>query len=184
MGTRYFSAVEKKDSRIKWATADALTAQKLAAAINKTSHGLVTAKAARIVVFFPAVLLLSFLVGYIILVQGSPTPLAFSILFILAVLFFSAHFLIGYIKFRPYLYPERQPGIWIFRAKCSDIATRGAHNEYHYAFFDKGGGHIQIKISRRVYDSNPVGKVYIFYKFNDRPGNRWAAIAAEELDKY
>ena len=55
-------------------------------------------------------------------------------------------------------------------------------NDY-YANFQKGGGHICIRLAWYEYDANPTGKEYIFYKFNDRTGNRWTAIASDKLSE-
>ena len=191
MGTRYFSATEKEDSRIKWEKADSVTAGKLALAINKYSSGLVTAKVARILVFFPAVIWLILLVLYItllaehILQSGISSELVFYLVFGAAIVFLGILLLTRYIRFRPYLYPEKQPDIWIFRAKCSDAGTHGMGSDMSYhAYFQKGGGHIAIRITGYEYKLNPTGKEYLFFKFNDRTGNRWAAIPAEKLDEF
>lgn len=190
VGTRYFKPIEEKNSRIKWEQADANTALKLSLAINKYSHGIVSAKVSRIVVFFPGVILLMLLGGFLYFLGNNYSQLVaaeivFYILYALAIVFFARHFLVSYIKFRPYLYPERQPCIWIFYAKCSDIRASGiGSDEHYYAHFQKGGGHISISITGWEYKMNPTGKEYIFYKFNDRTGNRWAAIPADKLSGF
>lgn len=190
MGTRHFYPVEEKNSRIQWEKADPDTAQKLVSAINKNSHGIVSAKIARVVVFFPGVILLVLLAGYLNLIKNNYARLVFDIelffyiLYGALIVFFSVFMLRRYIKFRPYLYPEKQPDIWIFRAKCGDISRSGMRSdETYYANFQKGGGHICIRIQWFEYKANPTGKEYIFYKFNDHTGNRWAAIAADRLDE-
>ena len=189
MGTRHFYPTEQKHSRIKWEIADAETARSLAAAIQKYSYGLVNAKVARVVVFTPGVLLLVILVGFLSLlirnysrIVGS-IEIYFYIFYLVAIVFFAVFLLVRYIKFRPYLYPERQPCIRIFRAKCASLSTRGMRRNDYYANFQKGGGHICIRIEWHEYDANPTGKEYIFYKFNDRTGNRWTAIASDKLSE-
>ena len=185
MGTRRFSKVEEKNSRIKWAKADPITKQKLSVAINKYSHGLVSARVARVLVFIPSIVLLVLLIIFLSKVKNSNTPLVVFIIFFVTLTFFTIFFLIESIKFRPYLYPERQHDIWIFRARCEGRSTFGqGSDEVYFATFQKGGGHISIRISGYEYDSNPIGTEYIFYKFNDRCGNQWAAIEETKLDKF
>lgn len=190
MGTRHFSPVEEKNSRIRWEVADADIAPRLAAAINKNSHGLINAKAARVIVFIPGLILLAITAGFVRLFvrnferlfQG--VEIYIYLFFALAIVFFGVFLLRRYIKFRPYLYPERQQTIWIFRAKCSDTHISGmTSDQSYYANFQKGGGHICIRLQWSEYQANPVGEEYIFFKFNDRTGNRWAAIAAKKLDE-
>ena len=191
MGTRYFSPVEEKDSRIKWERADANTAPKLALAINKYAHGIVSAKVARIIVFLPGVILLVLLGGYLILLRNNYVRLVsdiegvFYILFALLIVFFSIFLLVRYIKFRPYLYPERQPCIWMFRTKCYEVSTMGIGSDKRYcAHFQKGGGHISIRLTYSEYKMNPTGNEYIFYKFSNQTGTRWSAIPADKLDEF
>lgn len=190
MGTRHFYPVEQKDSRIKWELADAETSRKLILALGKNTYGL-RGLGVRLVIFFPVAILMALLVGFVyMLIQNfqriaGTVESVFYALYAAAIAFFSVFLLIQYIKMRPYLYPERQPGIWIFRAKCSDInlIMRGTSDtQRYYAYFQKGGGHISIPIQWSEHQANPRGKEYVFYKFNDRTGNRWAAIAAHELD--
>ena len=119
VGTRHFYPVEEKNSRIKWEKADPDTAQKLVSAINKNSHGVVSVKIARVVVFFPGIILLVLLAGYLNLLKNNYARLVldielfFYILYGALMVFFSVFMLRRYIKFRPYLYPEKQPDIWI-----------------------------------------------------------------------
>ena len=87
-----------------------------------------------------------------------------------------------YRRFRPYLYPQRQPAIYIFRTKCAGVRTSGMRHDSHYAVFQKNGSHICIPLQWFEYETNPTGKEYIFYKFNDCTGNRWAAIPIDKLD--
>lgn len=188
MGTRHFSRVEEADSRIKWEQADADVARKLAAAINKKSLGLASAKVARVVVFLPGIILLELWAGFTYLLISNflrivgTVEIIFYIIGGAALVFSSIFLLTRYIKFRPYLYPERQPDIWTFRAKCSGIRTSGqGSDKLYYADFQKGGVHICIRLQAFEYKANPTGKEYIFFKFNNRTGNRWTAIPADRL---
>ena len=95
MGTRYFSPVEEKSSRIKWEQADVSTAEKLAVVIHKYSYGLVTARVARIVVFLPGVFLLALLVGFLYLFKNNysrivnSVEIVFYMFYLLSIVFFA-----------------------------------------------------------------------------------------------
>ena len=201
MGTRYFSSVEKKDSRIKWEKADSATAEKLrVAARNKVSS------VERITVFLPVFTPMVVLVVFffmtkemILSILSSNPDIPVGIIVSVFVLVFSVVILIDCIKKLPYLYPEKQQNIWVFRAKCSDVATfnmirhfdRGENgftaefDRYlqNHACFQKGGVHIAIPLSSDENESNLIGKEYIFYKFNEGCGNRWQAVQADKLDE-
>lgn len=183
MGTRRFHSVEQKDSRIKWERADAETTRKIILALKKNRYGLWV----RLLTGFPFVIFLALLLGFLVKIFRNPdlidtasmifSAFCFTIIFVV--------YLVRYIKLRPYLYLERQSGIWIFRAKCADIniiLRNSGRERRYYAYFQKGGIHISIPIRQSVHKANPKGEEYIFYKFNNRTGNRWAALAAHELD--
>ena len=187
MRMRHFGEVEEKNSRIKWEKADPVTKQKLSAAINKYSFDSVPIKVVRVLVFTPGLFILVPLIIFLSQIKNSDTPLVVSIIVYASLAFFAIVFLNIYIKFRPYLYPERQPDIWIFQAKCDGryacVGRNGEdfEREVYFANFQKAGGRMRIKISEHEYESNPIGEKYIFYKFNDRCGNRWAAIEKTKL---
>jgi len=218
MRMRHFGEVEEKNSRIKWEKADPVTKQKLSAAINKYSFDSVPIKVVRVLVFTPGLFILVPLIIFLSQIKNSDTPLVVSIIVYASLAFFAIVFLNIYIKFRPYLYPERQPDIWIFQAKCDGREAWGRNDgpaeremyerqpdiwifqakcdgryacvgrngedferEVYFANFQKAGGRMRIKISEHEYESNPIGEKYIFYKFNDRCGNRWAAIEKTKL---
>ena len=187
MRMRHLGEVEEKNSRIKWEKADPVTKQKLSAAINKYSFDSVPIKVVRVLVFTPSLFILVPLIIFLSQIKNSDTPLVVSIIVYASLAFFAIVFLNIYIKFRPYLYPERQPDIWIFQAKCDGryacVGRNGEdfEREVYFANFQKAGGRMRIKISEHEYESNPIGKKYIFYKFNDRCGNRWAAIEKTKL---
>lgn len=152
VGTRYFSPVEEKDSRIQWEQADVKTARKLALAVNKYAHGIASSKVGRIIVFLPGVILFVILIGYLYLLKSNYARLVFDvegvfyILFALSIVFFAIFLLGQYIRFRHYLYPERQPCIWIFYAKCYEVSTMGVGSDERYY------AHFQIQQS----DGNPL----------------------------
>ena len=189
VGTRHFYPVEKKDSRIKWERADVDTAKKLASAIHKNSYGTAMIMVARIVVLFPFAILLTILVMFLGLLKinyariVNDTEIVVYIFYAACILFFLVFLVIRYMKMRPYLYPARQKRMWIFRTKCASTSVSGMRRNDYYANFQRGGDHICIQIQWPEYQANPKGKEYIFYKFNDRVGNRWAAIAADRLDE-
>lgn len=140
---------------------------------------------------FPVAILMVLLVGFLILfIQNfsrivGTIEIYFYAFYALAIVFFFVFLFVRYVKMRPYLYPEKQPGIWIFYAKCSDINVimrNTSTTQRYYAYFQKGGIHISIPIQWFEHEANPRGKKYIFYKFNDCTGNRWAAMAADKLD--
>lgn len=190
MGTRYFKPVEEANSNIKWEQADADTARKLATIINKNIHGLISAKVARIVMFILGAILLVLWIGFLHLLMNnflrivSSIEIIFYVIFGASIAFFSIFALTRYIKVKPYLYPDKQPCIWVFHAKCTGIRVSGPRSDkLYYADFQKGGGHICIRLQPFEYKANPTGKEYIFFKFNNRTGNRWAAIPAEQLEE-
>lgn len=95
-----------------------------------------------------------------------------------------------YMKGRPYMYPEKQTEIFIFRSKCFQIGTSSRTttssktNRGYYAFFNSKAGKISMLIPYKEYVSNPVGKEYIFYKFNNKTGNKWMNIVSDDLGKH
>lgn len=176
--------IEKKGSPVKWDKADPSTAKKIAAAIKSKS----ATRFCEILLFTSTVFLLYVVVGCVI--EASKVSFPESLVLYLLGVFLPCLILCllkyKYSKERPYLYPERQAVIWIYRTTCCGRKLSGgrytSHSLGYYAYFNSKGGQIHIPISQEVYDSNPVGKKYIFYKFNNRTGNRWAAIPEEKLD--
>ena len=182
MGTRHFSSVEERGSRIKWIKADPDMARKLAAAI-KNDAGPIPMFIGRINVFAPLVILIGLLTAFFYMTKETPAPLFFSIPFVSAGCVFFVLFLWRGIKLLPYFYPEKQADIWIFRAKCGEVYSSGiGSDERYYATFQKGGGHISLDLGW-CNEPELVGKEFIFYKFNDKCGNRWTAIRADAVER-
>ncbi len=183
MGRRMFTHTETEDSRIQWTKADAITARKLAHAIRNNA-GLTPRGFGRILLFLPVLAPIAILMIFWKIVQVNPPPLWLTVIVLSAGTLMFAGILTACIRYLPYVYPEKQSDIWIFRAVCSDIFASGPSSDaLCFAAFQQGGGHIRIEITYREYKANPTGKEYIFYKFNERRNNRWAAIAADKLEK-
>lgn len=185
---RIFKDGKEENNNIEWEKADDITTAKLTIAIKKY-NGFPPATIANTMFLIPTVFLLCVLVATAVEALKIPVSESFP-LYIIGVflpgLILSALF-INYVKIKPYLYPEKQSTIWIYRTKCfrretSDRRYTVSPSGY-FALFNSKGGQIHIAISQNEYDSNPVGKQYIFYKFNDRIGNPWKVIAADKLDK-
>ena len=188
MGTRYFSRVEEKGSRIKWEKADPVICEKLRTAIRHDVSGF-----ERSTVFIPVVIPIGLVAIFLFAAVKMDPPIWFSVPYISAGVLFFLFLLMNRMKALPYLYPEKQQSIWIFRAKCSNVtAFHMSRNSFdgsfseeidrflqNHACFQRGGVHISIPLRDR--ESSPVGKEYIFYKFNVRCGNRWAAVRADKL---
>lgn len=193
MGTRNFSQVEEQDSRIKWKKADPATAQKLAAAIPAYNGREALVKTpAKLVVYLSTAILLVLLAVVLITAKDSDRPLVILIPGVASILFVAVFLLARYRKAKSYLSPEKQAGIWIFRAKCSDMPDFGAFDRdrrYYPIHFQKGGAHICIYITAWEYKQYKAGKMafigkeFVFYKFNDKTGNPWKAVPAELLQE-
>jgi hypothetical protein len=181
MGTRHFTHVEPKDSRIKWTKADPDMVRKIAAAMERNA-GIVPLSTGRKIIIPILFLPLTMLYFFHMVTKNTEAPLWFSVPYIAAAILFFALFIGRYVKNIPYMYPEKRSDIWIFQAKCQEIST-DYDRDHFFASFNKGGGFIQIRISHQEYDLNPVGKTYIFYKFNDKFGNPWNAILEEKMEK-
>jgi|GEM_PF-1659267 len=192
MGTRYFSRVEAKDSRIKWEKADAATCDKLLAVIRNDVSGF-----ARCTVFAPIFVPIGLLALFLFAAVRVTPPLVFSVSYVCGGVAFFLLLLVNRIRELPYLYPEKQRNIWIFRAKCADITAFSRARQYssdgsftesfdrflqNHACFQKGGMHIAIPLPEGECGSDLVGKEYVFYKFNERRGNRWVAVPAVLID--
>lgn len=195
MGTRIFNRGEQPDSRIKWEVADSITTKKLCEAIRKKNYG----KIGRVIVYLPFVFLVTIFCMFLFVLvsnfiqlqnEGSQSEWIFVICFatvsLLGFLVFFIFLVRNYRKTIPYLYPEKQKNIWIFSATCSDVTPYyvSGDTEHYSAYFQKGGIFIAIRITGyECKNKIPVGKEYLFYKFNDNTGNQWAAISKETLDE-
>lgn len=179
--------IEPKNSTINWSKADPITKKRLTDVLVKKN------KVARIVgnlFFFLVIGAILFVIGYCIdLAIKNQDIIVFYLIIILFGCILLGVCIYGYIKGRPYMYPEKQSEIWIFRTKCSRIGEssrytlRDETNHGYFAFFNSKAGQICMLIPYAEYISNPVSKEYIFYKFNNRTGNRWTNIAAEKVDE-
>ena len=178
--------VEPESSRIEWEKADPITAKKLAGALKKNSA---PAWLVNLLLSFPTAFLLYFLVACVIMASKSSFPeiIALCILGIFPACLFLGILAYKYLEMRPYLYPEKQAELWIFRTKCSRVAISGSRHssrtQDYFAYFNSKAGKISIRIPYKEYNLNPVGKEYIFFKFKNQTGKRWTNIAAEKLDE-
>lgn len=178
MGTRHFYATERKDSRIKWDKADPDMAQRLLDAINRQLKPTVVVRFFAIIPFSGVAMFLAYY--FLILLKENP-PLLFSFVYLAICGAFLVFLFLAFIK--PFLFPIKRRDIWTFHAKCTDVSFYNPSRDHYFAYFQKGGGHISLKITADECKKRlPVGKEYIFYKFNNRTGNRWCAIPADTLD--
>ena len=172
---------EPKDSRIVWEKADPGTAERLRAAIRRSSafgHPL-----GRILTL-PLLLFPLFFLAFYFLGLKDEAPLAFSVVFITVPLIFIGVFIYGYLEQVPSLHQRQHPEIWTFGAKCVTIRNYApSHRDECIAEFHKGGKKIYLRLYGDEYKFEPVGKEYIFYKFNEQRGNRWRAVRAELLEQ-
>ena len=181
MGTRHFSSVEGKDSRIKWEKADPDMAKKITAAI-KNDVGRIKLGIGSAAVFVPVVILVGLMTAFFFMTRETPAPLFFSVPFVSGGCALFVIALWRCIKLLPYFYPEKQTDVWAFQAKCGEVCSSGiGSDERYYATFQKGGGHISLDLGW-CNEPELVGKEFIFYKFNERCGNRWAAVRAELVE--
>lgn len=195
MGTRIFNGSELPDSRIKWEVADPITTKKLCEAIRKKNYG----KVGRVIVYLPFVVLVTIFCMFLFVLvlnfirlqnEGSKSEWLFVICFAtVSLLFFLLLFVFlvrNHRKEIPYLYPEKQKNIWVFSATCSDVTPYhlSGNKEHYSAYFQKGGIFIAVRITGyECKNKTPVGKEYLFYKFNSNTGNQWTAISKETLDE-
>lgn len=178
MGTRYFHSREPKDSRIKWEKVPKEQSSAILKKINDDS------KLSPIAVIF-----MMGSIGFIIMLSvfiftlepNDRPPIWFSAFFLLFCLFFLSILIIPIVQ--PYLFPIKNKDLWVFYAKCSDVSlySAGSDRSHYCAYFQQGGIHIALKITGyECREKIPVGKKYMFYKFNDRTKNPFRAIPVEE----
>jgi len=172
---------EPKDSRIEWEKLDSDTTRRLLAAIRKDNA--LGTPIGRIIVtaifFFP----ISMLVFLIREFSSTNTPFLLTIPFLAPLIIIITIFIIGYLQQIPWIHEKIHPNIWVFHSKCNTIRNYNpSHHNNCIAEFHKRGKKIYLHLLGDEYKSDPVGKDYIFYKFNNRTGNYWKAIQARKLD--
>lgn len=185
MGTRRFTSIEEKDSRVKWEKADVLTAEKLKAAIK--SRQIYTLRSVRgsgvssIFLVFPVLLLLFY---FFVIAETQPFYVHIIVVSALSIFFFG--YLIRFIKHPPRpSFNFKNRDIWIKRAKCNDLFISGTGSDKKYlAAFQMGTVHVCLRMRLFQYQVNPVGEEYIFFKFNKQYGNTWEAVSAVDVEKF
>jgi len=166
---------EGKDSRIVWEKADADMREKILAAIREStalSHGvgrLIFAGA----FMFPLSMLIFFVVEL-----SKDTPVSFAVIFVGGLLVILGLMVWGILEQIPTFQRKVHPEIWYFYSKC--VIVRKSQNRDQIGEFHKGGRKIYLRLWHDQRAESPVGKDYIFYKVNDRRGNRWQAVPAEK----
>jgi len=169
---------EGKNSRIEWEKADTVFAEKLRAAIRRDSaFGTLFG---RIVVGAMVLFPLLFVVFFLVELRKS-APFYFAIPFLSVPGFFIGIFLFGALMQVPFLHRKVYPNIWIFHSKCVQYTRTNSPRGVDTAAFHKSGQKIYVALHGEGYKFDPVGKDYIFYKFNDRRGNRWQVVQAAKV---
>jgi len=173
--------IEPKTSRIQWEKADPALWQQAVTHLYQNS-GIFPLRIARIVILLPMCVpfLLAALCLYVANTSDAPVPPWVLALYLSCCLAGFIGLLYAHLRRLPYMYPEKYPDVWFFRTKCHARRTSGAHDNYYFADFHKAGCSIHIEITHQNYKDNPVGKTFVFFKFNDRTGNLWAAFQDED----
>lgn len=178
MATRHFSRREEKDSRIKWEKVDSTMVPILLSAINQKSKPSIIGMVFAIIPFSFVAMFIAF---YFLILKKENPSLLFSLFYLIVCVILLIIFSLVFIK--PFLFPIKKQDIWIFHAKCTDVTFYRPNNNHYFAFFQQGGDHISIRITAHECKNKlPVGKEYIFYKFNNKRGNLWKAITAEMVN--
>ena len=177
---KQYGRAEKDDSQIKWEKADPTTAEKLRAVSRRQSmHGGVWGWV--IISLFGIISVRLFLFLFFEL----KAPLYFAVPVMTVSLIFIGIFLFSVLMQNPGLHRKMYPNVWIFHSKCGSIINYIPSQRSigtGMGVFHKGGQKIYLDVSGDGYKSDPVGKDYIFYKFNERRGNAWQAVQADKLD--
>ena len=166
---------EGKGSRIVWEKADAAMTESILAAIRE-STALSNALGRFIfagVFMFPLSMLIFFFVEL-----SKDAPIGFAVIFVGGLLLILGLMVWGILEQIPAFQRKVHPEIWYFYSKC--VIVRKNQNRDQIGEFHKGGGKIYLRLWHDQRAESPVGKDYIFYKFNDRRGNRWRVVPAEK----
>lgn len=176
-----YTSKEEKDSNIEWEKLNSQMVPKLLMVINKK----LKPEPVEIVFgFFILFFVLNFIAFYIMLIITEKPPVYFSFLFLGICFSFIVILFLAFVK--PFIFPIKKSDIWIFRSKCTSVSIyHSGTNSRPYAYFNIGKEkNIMIKIKRiESIKKEPVGKEYIFYKFNDRKKSPWRAVSLKEFNQ-
>ena len=173
--------IEPKTSRIQWEKADPALRQQVVTFLHHSS-GILPLRIARIIILLPGCVpfLLAALCLYIANTSREPIPPWIVGIYLTCCAAGFLGLLYKYLRHVPYMYPEKQPDVWFFRAKCHARHITSRHGsdhygDYYFADFHKAGIPIHVETTHQNYQDNPAGKTFVFFKFNDRTGNPWSA---------